>query len=189
VLQTACAQFSRWRREGLALPGFSINLSARQFRDPALSDKVRQALRAHDLDPGCLELELTESCVMDDPEASISILREFKEMGVRVAVDDFGIAYSSLGYLKRLPIDRLKIDRSFVRDIPDDVDDAAITATIIAMAHNLGLQVIAEGVETRQQLEFLRLKSCDELQGYLFSRPLSGRDLHVLLREGRRLES
>lgn len=189
VLQTACAQFSRWRDEGLTLPGFSINLSARQFRDPGLSEKVRQALQVHGVDPSCLELELTESCVMDDPEQSIAILCGFKEMGVRFAVDDFGIAYSSLGYLKRLPIDRLKIDRSFVRDIPDDADDAAITATIIAMAHNLGLQVIAEGVETQQQLDFLRRKACDELQGYLFSRPLNGQDLHALLRKEPRLET
>ncbi len=189
VLRTACGQFRRWLDEGLAPDRFSVNLSARQFRDSGLKDKVQDALKANDLEPHHLELELTESCVMENPEASIAILSELKAMGVQVAVDDFGIAYSSLSYLKRLPVDRLKIDRSFVRDIPQDSDDAAITETIISMAHNLGLQVIAEGVETREQLEFLQGKGCDEIQGFLFSRPLNSQSIGELLRQERRAES
>lgn len=189
VLRTACRQFRGWLDEGLAPDRFSVNLSARQFRDSGLKDKVQDALKANDLEPHHLELELTESCVMENPEASIAILSELKAMGVQVAVDDFGIAYSSLSYLKRLPVDRLKIDRSFVCDIPQDSDDEAITETIISMAHNLGLQVIAEGVETREQLEFLQGKGCDEIQGFLFSRPLNSQRLGELLRQERRSES
>ncbi|MDJ0808336.1 MAG: EAL domain-containing protein [Gammaproteobacteria bacterium] len=182
VLRTACGQFRRWIDEGLAPSRFSVNLSGRQFRDAGLKHKIQDALKTNNLDPSQLELELTESCVMDDPESSIAILTELKAMGVKVAVDDFGIAYSSLSYLKRLPIDRLKIDRSFVCDIPQDTEDMAITGTIISMAHNLGLEVIAEGVETKEQLEFLQSKGCDEVQGFLFSRPLSRQDLGMFLK-------
>ena len=189
VLHTACRQFRRWMDDGLEPERISVNLSARQFRDSELHDKIRDALEMHGLEPGHLEVELTESCVMDNPEASIAILSDLMSIGVRVAIDDFGIAYSSLGYLKRLPIDRLMIDRSFISGIPEDNDDAIITATIISMAHSLGLDVIAEGVETEDQLTFLRGKDCDELQGYLFSRPLNRQGLEELLSQRRRLQN
>ncbi len=171
VLQQACAQLQRWRAEGLCLQ-VAVNLSGRQFRDPGLDAAVARAIEQAGIDPACLEVEITESFAMEDPDRTLHVLCRLKEMGVEVSIDDFGVAYSSLSQLKRFPIDRLKLDQSFVRDIPTDRDDAAIASAIIAMGRQLGLRVIAEGVETPEQLEFLRKEVCDEVQGYLFSRPL-----------------
>jgi EAL domain-containing protein (putative c-di-GMP-specific phosphodiesterase class I) len=150
---------------------------------------VARALEETGLDPRCLELEITESLLVQDIETSSRTLDELKRVagGVRISIDDFGTGYSSLSYLKSFPIDLLKIDRSFVRNLATDPDDAAITAAIIGLAHNLRLKVIAEGVETEEQLAFLKNKGCDEAQGYYFGRPLPAEDITRLLGEGRSL--
>ena len=151
----------------------AVNLSARQFVQANLVSEVACVLDSSRLAPASLELEITESMVMDNPERAIQTLRQLKSMGIALAIDDFGTGYSSLGYLKRFPIDNIKIDRSFIKDIPRNADDATITRTIIDMTHNLRLRVVAEGVETAAQLDFLRWHGCDEMQGYYFSRPLA----------------
>jgi EAL domain-containing protein (putative c-di-GMP-specific phosphodiesterase class I) len=172
VLATAIAQGRAWRRRSGRRLSMSVNLSARQFRDPALLDTVRDSLAATGFDAADLNLEITESTLMHNPEEAIKTMGALKALGVRLSVDDFGTGYSSLAYLKRLPIDELKIDRSFVREIPGNRDDVAITRAVIELAHNLGLKVVAEGVEDQRQLEFLRAHRCDKIQGYLFSRPV-----------------
>ncbi len=171
VLREACRQARAWHDMGHGHFTIAVNLSARQFRDGALIEKVRGALGESGLPARCLELELTESLVMDHPEESIELLREFHDLGIRTSIDDFGTGYSSLNYLRRFPIHRLKIDRSFVSDI-DDPDDARIVSTIINLAHGLDLEVVAEGIEESAQLEFLRRRGCALGQGYLFSPPL-----------------
>jgi EAL domain-containing protein (putative c-di-GMP-specific phosphodiesterase class I) len=150
----------------------AVNLSAHQLRSPELVGKVSATLARHGLNGDCLELEVTESAAMADPEAAIEQLRQLRNMGIRLAIDDFGTGYSSLAYLKLLPIQTLKLDRSFVMDIESDPNDAAICAATVALAHTLGMQVIAEGVETEAQRYFLiNVHGCDILQGYLFGRP------------------
>ncbi|MBF0554388.1 MAG: EAL domain-containing protein [Nitrospirae bacterium] len=181
VLRTACAQAKHWQDIGHNGILMSVNLSARQFKSQNLVLSIKNILKETGLAPESLELELTETVVMDDAEKAIKILREIKNMGIHIAIDDFGMGYSSLSYLKRFPIDCLKIDRSFVSEITTDTDDAAIATAIIAMSHSLKLKVIAEGVETDGQLEFLRALDCDEAQGYLFSKPLSSDDLKAYL--------
>jgi diguanylate cyclase (GGDEF)-like protein/PAS domain S-box-containing protein len=170
VLRTACGQVKAWQEAGFAPVRVSVNLSARQLQDGSLVETVRQALEDTGLDPALLELEITESAVMTNVEASVAMLEELKAMGVGIAVDDFGTGYSSLSYLKQFPIGTVKIDRSFVRDITTDPNDAAIVTTIIAMAKSLKVRVIAEGVETPQQLEFLRERGCDGYQGFILSK-------------------
>jgi EAL domain-containing protein (putative c-di-GMP-specific phosphodiesterase class I) len=155
----------------------AVNLSARQFRDKELVDMIRRVLAEGDIAADMIELEITESCVMEDPEEALLTLKAFHDMGIRIAIDDFGTGYSSLSYLKRFPLDVLKIDQSFVADIPDDEDDAAIIDTIIAMGHRLKLSVIAEGVETEAQADFLREHGCDNVQGYFYDRPMPSEDL------------
>jgi len=150
----------------------AVNISALQFRQANFLETVQRALADSGLDPRYLELEVTESVIMHDAERVTQSLSQLKAMGLELAIDDFGTGYSSLSYLKRFPIDRLKIDRSFVHDITEDRDDAAITSAIIALTRTLGIKSIAEGVETREQLEFLRAHGCDEVQGYLLSMPL-----------------
>lgn len=172
VLREACRQMAEWRRMGLPEIVMAVNLSAVQFRQKNLGENVREILRQHGIAPSLLELEITETAVMQDAEAAIVLLNELKEMGVQLAMDDFGTGYSSLSHLKRLPIDKLKIDQSFVHDIVHDPDDASIVSTIISMARNLKLRVIAEGVETGGQLSFLNQHGCDEGQGYYFARPM-----------------
>jgi diguanylate cyclase (GGDEF)-like protein/PAS domain S-box-containing protein len=172
VLRAATAQLARWHNAGFTSVRLAVNLSARQFQQPGLSLVVARALRDAGVRAQDLELEITESVLMHEVEHTAKTLLELTEMGVSLSVDDFGTGYSSLSYVKRFPVDTLKIDRSFVRDIPGDADDAAIASAIIAMAHSLGLTVIAEGVETAQQLAFLREHGCDALQGYLLSRPI-----------------
>jgi EAL domain-containing protein (putative c-di-GMP-specific phosphodiesterase class I) len=161
----------------------AVNLSPRQFVLGDLLKSVTQAIHQTGCDAGCLELEITESLVMHNRERAVALITQLKELGVSVAIDDFGTGYSSLAYLKRFPIDSLKIDRSFVTDIPGDADNAAITQAIIAMAHNLKLRVIAEGVENAAQFRFLREHGCDEMQGYYFSRPLPEAQASALLLE------
>ncbi|MDD5248116.1 MAG: EAL domain-containing protein [Rhodocyclaceae bacterium] len=187
VINTACAQIKAWQREGLPDITLAVNLSARQFQQENLAKVVAQGLRLNDVAAQYLELEVTESAVMQDPEKTVAILHELKSIGVRLSLDDFGTGYSSLNYLKRFPIDALKIDQSFVRDITTDPDDAAIALAVIALAHSLRRRVVAEGVETEAQLEFLRAHRCDEMQGYYFSRPLPADEFARLLREGRSL--
>jgi diguanylate cyclase (GGDEF)-like protein/PAS domain S-box-containing protein len=187
VLRTACAQNKAWQLAGLSPLSVAVNLSARQFRQPDLVEKVAAILGETGLDPAHLELELTESLVMQDVEKTIVTLGRLKAMGVQLSVDDFGTGYSSLSYLKRFPIDTLKIDQSFVRDITTDPDDAAIAKSIISMAHDMQLKVIAEGVETEDQKNILQQRHCDEMQGYFFSRPVPAAEFEKLLRGGRTL--
>uniref|UniRef100_UPI001C3080E7 EAL domain-containing protein n=1 Tax=Achromobacter sp. GbtcB20 TaxID=2824765 RepID=UPI001C3080E7 len=150
----------------------AVNLSAKQFKDENLSQFVLSALDDTGLDPKLLELELTEGTLMDDAKATMATLERLRGIGVYLSIDDFGTGYSSLAYLKRFPVDVLKIDRSFVHDIETDAGSAAMVAAIVSLSHDLGMRVIAEGVETAPQREFLRERGCDEIQGYLFSRPL-----------------
>ena len=177
VLQTACAQNKAWQDQGLPPIVVSVNVSPRQFRGENIVQTVAEVLKETGLEARYLELELTESMVMHDAPQLVAMLDELKELGVQISVDDFGTGYSSLSYLKRFPVDRLKIDRSFVEHIATDPDDATIVRTIIALGHNLGLKVVAEGVESEEQLRFLRSNLCDEAQGYLMGRPVSARHL------------
>jgi EAL domain-containing protein (putative c-di-GMP-specific phosphodiesterase class I) len=165
----------------------AVNLSAKQFHQQNIAAIVMRALQDHGVDPRLLELEITESTAMRNAEATGTTLRNLKALGVRIAIDDFGTGYSSLSYLKRFPIDSLKIDRSFVTELPGNQDDATIAQAIITMAHALRLKVVAEGVETRAQLEFLTANGCDEIQGYYFSRPLPAEQCTQLLRDKRKL--
>ena len=172
VLRAACAQNQAWRDQGLPPLRVAVNLSARQFAHEHLLRDVERVLRETELDPTALELEITESVVVQDPERAVTLLRALKAMGVYISIDDFGTGYSSLSYLKRFPIDSMKIDRSFIKDLPLDQDDTVITQAIIAMTHGLKLVAVAEGVETGEQLAFLRDHGCDEMQGFHFSKPL-----------------
>jgi len=187
VINNACAQLKAWQSEGLPAIGVAVNLSARQFQQENLARIVAQALRLNDVRAHYLELELTESAVMQNPTKTEAIMRELKKIGVNLSLDDFGTGYSSLSYLKRFPIDILKIDQSFVRDITTDPDGAAISLAVISLAHSLKQKVVAEGVETEAQLGYLRRHGCDEMQGYYFSRPLPADEFARLLREGRSL--
>lgn len=182
VLRAACKQNKAWQDQGLPAMPISVNLSMRQFFQYNLKGKISYVLEQTGLDPRYLELEITESMTMDVDHAIQSLL-ELKELGVNVSIDDFGTGYSSLYYLKKFPIDRLKIDRSFVRDIMVDPNDAAIVATIIAMTRHLKLKVIAEGVETEDQLRFLHQNNCNEVQGYWFSPPVGAAEMERILRE------
>lgn len=187
VIRAACAQLKSWHDAGLPLLPVAINLSARQFRQKDLAQRIAAILAETGLEARWLELEITETTVMHHSEESIVTLRALHDMGVRISVDDFGTGYSSLSYLKRFPIQMLKVDQSFVRDITTDPDDAAIVAAVASLAHNLGLKVIAEGVETPEQLMLLRALRCNSFQGFHFSRPLPAGEFEALLREGKRL--
>jgi diguanylate cyclase (GGDEF)-like protein/PAS domain S-box-containing protein len=173
VLRSACAQARAWMDAGHAPLMISVNVSPRQFRQDTFVESVANALRESGLPPHLLELEITESMVVHDAPRLIRMLEDLRLLGVQIAVDDFGTGYSSLSYLKRFPVQRLKIDRSFVADVTRNADDAAIVRTIIALGHNLGLRVVAEGVEVQAQLDFLRANGCDEMQGFLFSEPVT----------------
>ena len=181
VLRTACAQNKAWQDAGCPPMRINVNLSARQFQQKNLVQRISKILMETQLDPRWLELEITESVAMKDVEFSGKMLYELRKMGITIAIDDFGTGYSSLSYLNRLPIDMIKIDRSFIRDISSDPDDATIVSTIIVLAQNLKMRVTAEGVETQEQLQFLQNHQCNEMQGYLFSRPLPVDELSSLL--------
>jgi diguanylate cyclase (GGDEF)-like protein len=185
VLATACARTKAWQSRGLPRLSVAVNLSARQFADTMLLAKLTRIIHASGLDPSLLELEITESVVMSNGESAVGVLEKLKSIGVQIAIDDFGTGYSSLAYLKRFPIDTLKVDRSFIRDIPADSGDMKITRAIIAMAHGLRLKVVAEGVETAEQLEFLDSQSCDAAQGYFLYRPLEEEELADVLKRNR----
>jgi len=181
VLNEACHQAQQWCEQGLEFGRLSVNVSGRQFQDEGLADTVAAALAASGLPSQRLELEITESWVMEGPYRAETQMLRLNEMGVTLVIDDFGLANSSMAYLKRFPVQKLKIDNSFIRDIPTDTDDAAIVSAIIAMGHSLGLRVLAEGVETAEQSAFLRSTGCDEVQGYLFGRPVRHDEMNVLL--------
>lgn len=176
VLREACRQMSKWHEEGGPLIPVSVNLSSHQFHQPNLVDYIMTILKETQLQPQYLELEITESMMMD-PEVSTSILQELNDIGIRISLDDFGTGYSSLSYLKKFPIHKVKIDRSFITDISRNENDKAIVATIISMAQHLKLDVVAEGIETKDQLDILTEKDCQEIQGYYFSRPLSAEEV------------
>jgi EAL domain-containing protein (putative c-di-GMP-specific phosphodiesterase class I) len=181
VLRTACLQCKAWQDSGLPPLCIAVNLSARQFSDDHLLQDITASLEESGLDPMLLELEITESMLMQNVDKAMRVLGALKEMGVRVAIDDFGTGYSSLANLKRFPIDTLKIDRAFIRGIPGDTEDRGITQAIISMSRTLSLTVVAEGVETEEQAGFLREHACDQFQGFHFSRALPAAQFSDLL--------
>ena len=187
VLREACRQNRDWQNKGFAPMRVGVNISARQFQQQHLAETVLRILEETDLGPEFLELELTESSIMSNAEATIVVLTKLQTMGIAISVDDFGTGFSSLSYLKRLPIDSLKVDQSFVRELATDPDDAALVMAIVSLAHTLRLRVVAEGVETQEQLRFLRLLRCDEIQGYLISKPLPVEGIELLLTTPRSL--
>jgi EAL domain-containing protein (putative c-di-GMP-specific phosphodiesterase class I) len=181
VIRAACAQLNEWDRMGLPRIRMAVNLSARQFRHLYLASMIEDTLRENEIEPGRLEIELTESLLMEDNETNRGMLQSFSRMGVRLAIDDFGTGHSSLSYLKRFNIDTLKIDKSFVQSLPTSGEDLAISTAVIAMARSMQMSVVAEGVETEAQAQLLRELDCDEMQGYLLSRPLPPSDLAAWL--------
>lgn len=182
ALRTACAEVRRWHDEGLAGLRLAVNLSSRQFRHKRLVASIASILEETGFDASCLEFEITESVLMDLDDQVSEVLGKIKDMGISISIDDFGTGYSSLSYLKRFPIDTLKIDRSFVRDVPADLDDVAIVRAIIAMARSLRMRTVAEGVEQEDQMRFLRAEGCGEMQGFFYSRPLPGEEILRLLK-------
>jgi len=187
VMREACRQNKAWQDAGLPAQRIAVNLSARQFHKNGLATRIRKVLMEAGLQPHLLELELTESMLMGDPDQAVSIMAELKQLGVHLSLDDFGTGYSSLAYLSRFPIDCLKIDRSFINNITTDPDAAMIANSIIDLAHRMRLKVVAEGVETEAQLGYLKQNSCDEIQGFYFSEPVSGKTFAALLHEGKSL--
>jgi EAL domain-containing protein (putative c-di-GMP-specific phosphodiesterase class I) len=181
ILEEACRQLAIWRREGFRTVRMAVNISPHQLRSATFVGRVQSCMRANGLRSGDLELEVTESAAMHDPDRAIGQLDALRDLGVDLAIDDFGTGYSSLAYLKLLPIQTLKLDRSFVRDIETDENDAAISAATLALAHTLGLRVVAEGVETEAQRAFLTSHQCDLLQGYLFSQPMAAMEATAYL--------
>jgi EAL domain-containing protein (putative c-di-GMP-specific phosphodiesterase class I) len=183
VLRTACSQNVAWMKEGLPPMRMCVNLSMRQMNDEGLVREIQTVLTETGMDPSLLELEVTESTIMHNAERAVSVLNAIKDLGVRLAIDDFGTGYSSLAHLKRFPIDTLKVDRSFIREVPNDAEDKAIAEAIIAMGKTLSLTVVAEGVETPEQQAFLSDRLCDEMQGYYFSTPVAAQDFAELVRQ------
>jgi EAL domain-containing protein (putative c-di-GMP-specific phosphodiesterase class I) len=182
ILRTACAQMKEWHDAGHARLRIAVNLSPRQFQQRDLPATIERVLRETGLSPAMLDIEITESAAMQNAEQSLAIMRKLKEMGVRISIDDFGTGYSSLSYLKRFPIDTVKIDQNFVRDLAQSSNDAAIVTAVISMARALKLGVIAEGVETTEQLDFLKREQCETIQGFLYSRPVPAEEFGAALR-------
>jgi EAL domain-containing protein (putative c-di-GMP-specific phosphodiesterase class I) len=180
VLTTAVEQSAQWNKEGYCIE-MSVNISARDFQDPALLKLIEDKISSSTLEPSCLILELTESAVMTDTKKAFDSLAKLDKMGVKLAIDDFGTGYSSLDYLKRLPVDELKIDRSFVIDMATSKNDAAIVRSTVDLAHNLGLNVVAEGVENQTSLDLLKEMNCDTMQGYFTSKPLPANEISEYL--------
>jgi EAL domain-containing protein (putative c-di-GMP-specific phosphodiesterase class I) len=185
ILRTAVSEVGQLHQDGFPGLRVAVNLSARQFRQADLKDQVREVLNAGGFDPACLELELTEGILMHHNEENMMALRAFKAMGLRIAIDDFGTGYSSLSYLQPFPVDILKIDRAFVMDLPANASSGAIVDAIVTLAHGLGLEVVAEGVETPEQLAFLQAHGCDEGQGYYFGKPMPLSEFRLLLDQDR----
>jgi len=183
VLEQSCLQFRAWQEMGIAPPTMAVNISARQFRQAGFRQKVEKVLERTGMEAKCLELEITERVIMHDADDVVATLIALEDLGVHISIDDFGTGYSSLGYLKRFPLDRLKVDRSFVMDISNDPNDAAITKAIIGLAHSLNLTVMAEGVEYQEQAQFLYENGCEDAQGYLFARPMAPEDVETMLRD------
>jgi EAL domain-containing protein (putative c-di-GMP-specific phosphodiesterase class I) len=186
TLREACMCFVQWRAEGVDLGSVSVNLSPRQFVDANLLGVVQRILQQTGIDPACLELELTEGAMSVDIEKAIATLQALKGLGLKLSIDDFGTGYSSLTYLKRLPVDVVKIDRSFVKDLEDQAADSRIIEAIIGLADVLGFDVVAEGVETEKQVEILRTTRCDMLQGYLYSRPVTASQFVTFVKDSAR---
>jgi EAL domain-containing protein (putative c-di-GMP-specific phosphodiesterase class I) len=186
VLRAACEQARAWEKAGWPLV-MAVNLSARQFQQQDLANQIADALKKSGLAPQQLDLEITESHAMQDADFTLSVFHDLQAMGVRISIDDFGTGYSSLGFLKQFPINTLKIDRSFVKDLASDPKDEAIVSAVIVLAHKLGLDVVAEGVETAAELDILRKHQCNRMQGFFFSRPLPAADFALLLRSGKTL--
>jgi EAL domain-containing protein (putative c-di-GMP-specific phosphodiesterase class I) len=180
-----CERIHSWQARGVHPVPIAVNLSAAQFHQPQLVTDLAAILKRTGVSAQHLELEITESMVMRDPERAMQVMQSLKKMGLRLSIDDFGTGHSSLGYLKRFPIDRLKIDRTFVRDLPHNADDVAITRAVIAMAHSLRMSVVAEGVEDAKQFELLRSESCDEFQGFYCRPPLNETDVLRFLADER----
>jgi EAL domain-containing protein (putative c-di-GMP-specific phosphodiesterase class I) len=187
TLRAACAQARVWQDGGRPGMSVAVNVSARQLREVDISDEVARTLAETGLPSSSLHIEITEGMAMQNLERSVATLKTLRDLGVRISVDDFGTGYSSLSYLRRLPVDTVKLDRSFVSGLGTNLDDAAIAEAVIAMAHSLKLEVVAEGVETKDQLRFLRAHRCEAIQGFLFSPAVTAQDMGALLAEGRSL--
>jgi EAL domain-containing protein (putative c-di-GMP-specific phosphodiesterase class I) len=183
VLRTACTQLKAWQDTGVPVLRVAVNISVRQFMHPGFQELVQRVLQETGLEAESLELEITESLLMHDVEGAIQLLHDLKALGVQLAIDDFGTGYSSLSYLKNYPIDRLKIDRAFVQDITTNSQDAAITKAVISMAHNMNLRVIAEGVETKDQLNYLMEEDCHEFQGFYLSKPVPAHEVCLFIEQ------
>ncbi len=183
VLLQACEQNLRWQRQGMPKIPVAVNISGHQLQQKDLVATIHKVLNKTGLDPCYLELEVTETVIMQNPDFAAAVLNELREIGIRLAIDDFGTGYSSLAHLKRFCVDSLKIDKAFVRDVDSNSTDAAIASAIIAMGASLKMEVIAEGVETEGQLSFLRKNMCNTMQGYLFSRPVPPEEIQHLLRQ------
>jgi EAL domain-containing protein (putative c-di-GMP-specific phosphodiesterase class I) len=180
VLGAALRQSSAWRQKGLALP-IAVNLSARNLREAGLLNKIKQLFLAWGVDAGWLELEITESAIMDDPDGALKILTGLNKLGIALFIDDFGTGYSSLGYLQRLPVDAVKIDKSFVKDMLTNADSAVIVRSIITLAHDLGIKVVAEGVESQEMWDHLKDLGCDVAQGYFIGKPMPAEEFQAWL--------
>lgn len=181
MLREACAQIGRWRDDGLVPARVAVNIAARQFQDATLPDIVSQAIAAAGIDAEALELEITETAAMSDVTLSVAVLNSLRKIGIRLSIDDFGTGYSSLSYLRQFDVDSIKIDKSFIDDVTVDRNAAAVCDAIIRLGHSLGKKIVAEGVETEAQLDFLRLRRCDEAQGFLFAKPMPAADLTRML--------
>jgi len=186
VMQKAISQFSKWHKSGLNPGKLAINLAIKQIEEDDFIEFIKNLLGAEDCLYKNIEFEVTESQIMNNPDDSIKVLQEISDLGISISIDDFGTGYSSLAYLKKLPIDKLKIDRSFIKDLPQDAEDVAITKTIISLCENLNLKVIAEGVETNEQKKFVIENGCEFIQGYLYSRPLPTEEMTQFLMEHNR---
>jgi diguanylate cyclase (GGDEF)-like protein len=181
VLRTACLQQVAWHKDGLQAIKMSVNVSPRQFKEPGFAESVATVLKESGIQPELLELEITESLIMEDVPRAVGMMNRLRELGVQLSIDDFGTGYSSLSSLKNFPVSRLKIDRSFVNMLPGNSEDCVLAKAVIALGHQLNLKVVAEGVETQQQQDFLEASDCDEMQGYHFSRPVSAQAVHTML--------
>ena len=182
VLRNACMQARQWYEAGVLNGPIAVNLSPRQLKDPEFLQQLTDTLAETGVDPNWIELEITENAVMEDVERSLTLMQEITELGVQIAIDDFGTGYSSLSYIRDFPINTLKIDNTFVRDLPSCSRSVAIAKTVLSLGHGLGLKVVAEGVETVEQLDFLRSVNCDYAQGYFINKPLSGSDFQNWLK-------